>query len=132
MPNAISVDANTQAGFERWVAAFRPRALAAGVSRSTWQRAMNGLTYDPDVIRRDRNQSEFDQQIWDYLDIVVSQSRVDNGKAELAKHRVLFAALQARYGVEREVLAAIWGMETNYGRQRGGKPIIPALATLAA
>ncbi|MDP3959177.1 MAG: lytic murein transglycosylase [Pseudorhodobacter sp.] len=131
MPNSLPVDASTQAEFERWVAAFRPRALAAGISAATWQRAMTGLAYDPDVIRRDRNQSEFDQQIWDYLDIAVSQTRVDSGKAELARQRALFAALQTRYGVEKEVLAAIWGMETNYGRQRGGKQIIPALATLA-
>ena len=124
-------DAATEAGFQRWLTAFRPRALAAGVSAQTFAAATEGLHFDPDVIRRDRRQNEFDQPIWDYLDTAVSATRIQTGQSELTARKPLFAALEARYGVEREVLAAIWGMETNFGRQRGGNPILPALATLA-
>lgn len=125
------VDATSEAGFQRWLAAFRPRALAAGISAKTFADAIEGVHFDPDVIRRDRRQNEFDQPIWDYLDTAVSATRIQTGQAELTARKRLFAALESRYGVEREVLAAIWGMETNFGRQRGGAPIIPALATLA-
>jgi len=130
MPNApagLALDAGLQA----WIATFSRRAEAAGVRRETLSEAFRGVQYDASVIARDRRQNEFDQPIWDYLDIATSDTRVATGRRELADRAALFAALEARYGVESEILAAIWGMETNFGKQRGGAPIIPALATLA-
>ncbi len=123
--------AASESGFQRWLVAFRPRALTAGISAKTFADATAGLHFEADVIRRDRNQNEFDQPIWDYLDTAASLARIQTGQSELAERKKLFAALEARYGVEAEVLAAVWGMETNFGRQRGGSAIIPSLATLA-
>jgi len=118
-------------GLRRWIAGFRGRALAQGISAATFERAFRGVRYQPDVIRRDRSQAEFTKQLWDYLDTAVSQTRVDNGRAALARHRDLLARIEARYGVEAEVVVAVWGLESAYGTHRGTTPIIPALATLA-
>jgi membrane-bound lytic murein transglycosylase B len=123
--------AGDTAGLTEWVAGFRPRALAAGITPDTFDRAMAGLTYNPDVVRRDRTQNEFTRTIWDYLDRAVSDDRVANGRAALKRHADLFAQIEARYGVEREVVAALWGLESAYGTFRGDVPTLQALATLA-
>jgi membrane-bound lytic murein transglycosylase B len=123
--------ASANLGFTRWIEGFRPRAAAAGISDRTFQSAFAGVGYNADVIRRDRTQAEFSKAIWEYLDGAVSQSRVDNGRAALARHRGTLEAIEARYGVEKEVVAAIWGLETAYGAVRGSTPILGALATLA-
>jgi membrane-bound lytic murein transglycosylase B len=132
--NPVLVQASasgSQAGLQRWVGAFQARALAAGISAPVFDGAMQGITYDPDIIRRDRNQSEFTKTIWDYLDTAVSEARVSNGRAALAKHRATLDRIEARFGVEKEVVAAIWGLESAYGTFRGKTPTMGALATLA-
>jgi membrane-bound lytic murein transglycosylase B len=121
----------SQAGLQRWIAGFRGRALSAGISASVFDAAMTGASYDPDIIRRDRTQSEFTKTIWDYLDTAASDARVTNGRAALAKHRAVLERIEARYGVEKEVVTAIWGLESAYGTFRGTTPTLGALATLA-
>jgi membrane-bound lytic murein transglycosylase B len=121
----------SQAGLQRWIAGFRGRALSAGISASVFDAAMTGASYDPDIIRRDRTQSEFTKTIWDYLDTAASDARVTNGRAALAKHRAVLERIEARYGVEKEVVTAIWGLESAYGTFRGKTPTLGALATLA-
>jgi len=122
---------SARAGFDDWVAGFRNRALKHGISARTFDRAFKGVEPDPVVIDKDRNQSEFVKPIWDYLDSAVSDTRIANGKAALRDHRRLFDQIEARYGVEKEVVAAIWGMESSYGTHRGDLPLIRSLATLA-
>jgi membrane-bound lytic murein transglycosylase B len=120
-----------QAGFRQWVAAFRPRALAQGISSATFDRAFRSARYLPEVIARDRNQAEFTRTIWDYLDSAVSDSRIRNGRRALADHARTLDRIEARFGVPREIVVAIWGMESAYGARRGDTPLISALATLA-
>jgi len=115
-----------------WIAAFRPRALAAGISPATFDAAMAGVDMLPDVIRLDRNQSEFTKTLWVYLDTAVSDLRVTNGRAALARHADDLEAIEARYGVPAEIVVAIWGLETSYGVFRGDTPTFSSLATLAA
>lgn len=117
--------------FTRWLRGFRARAQAQGIRRATLDAALTGLTPDPAVIAKDRNQAEFTQTIWDYLDRAVSDTRVANGRAALAEHRDTLAQITARYGVPAEIVTAVWGMETAYGTFRGNDPVIRALATLA-
>ncbi|MFA5539319.1 MAG: lytic murein transglycosylase [Gemmobacter sp.] len=117
--------------FDRWVTGFRPRALAQGISPATFDRSFAQAGYIEDVIERDRSQAEFTRAIWEYLDSAVSDARIETGRAMLAEHRAVLDRIEARFGVEKEVVVAIWGMESNYGRFRGTTPIIPALATLA-
>lgn len=122
--------ADTQ-GLQTWLAAFRARAAAAGITALTMDAALTGLSYDPDVVRRDRNQSEFTKTIWDYLDTAASDDRVTNGRAALRKHGAVLDRIEAKYGVEKEVVAAIWGLESAYGTFRGSVRTIQSLATLA-
>ncbi len=119
------------AGFQQWIEVFRGRAISQGIDATTFGQAFRGVRYDPDVIKRDRNQSEFTKTIWDYLDSAASDSRVENGKAALVKHRSQLDAIEARYGVEKEVVVAVWGLESNYGTFRGKNDVVQSLATLA-
>lgn len=118
-------------GLQRWLAGFRVRAIAAGIPGAVLDDALTGLSYDEDVIRRDRNQSEFTKTIWEYLDSAASETRIANGEAALRRHAALLSQIEARYGVDKEVVTAIWGLESAYGTFRGSVPIIQALATLA-
>ncbi len=121
----------TQSGFEDWIEDFRPRALRQGISADVFDRAFSGVQYDAAVIRRDRNQSEFTKTIWDYLDSAASDARVNNGKAALRKHGSLLNRIETQYGVDKDVVVAIWGLESAYGTFRGSNAVIGSLATLA-
>jgi lytic murein transglycosylase len=121
----------SQAGLDSWIEGFRPRALAAGIDGTVFDSALRGVRYDPEVIRRDRNQSEFTKTIWDYLKTATSDLRIENGKAALAARREALERIEAEYGVDKEIVVAIWGLESAYGTFRGGDPVIGSLATLA-
>ncbi|WP_127113103.1 lytic murein transglycosylase [Shimia sediminis] len=118
-------------GFQHWISGFRSRALSAGIQASVFDAALTGVKYNADVIQKDRNQSEFTKTIWDYLDSAASDARIRNGKAALNTHRKKLEAIERRYGVDKEVVVAIWGLESAYGGYRGNTPTIEALATLA-
>jgi len=119
------------AEFDAWIAGFRPRALAAGIRPEVFDRAMRAIGYNERSVERERHQPEFTRPIWAYLDSAVSDTRIENGRAALAEHAATLAAIEARFGVEREVVVAVWGLESSYGRLRGRTPIIESLATLA-
>lgn len=121
----------TSAGLQAWTVGFRARALAAGISAATFDAAFQDVTYSPDVITKDRNQSEFTKTIWDYLDSAASDDRIENGKKALARSLALLEWIEATYGVDKEIVAAIWGLESAYGTFRGDYPLIGSLATLA-
>lgn len=126
----VSTAASNRA-FERWIDGFRRRALSQGIRPQVFDAAFRGVRYQTDVIQRDRNQAEFTKQIWEYLESAVSETRVRNGKAALREHRRVLSEIEARYGVEAEVVVAVWGLESAYGAFRGDTPVISALATLA-
>ncbi|WP_308917761.1 lytic murein transglycosylase [Jannaschia sp. LMIT008] len=115
-----------------WTRAFRPRALAAGIDAATFDAAVASVRVVPDVVRRDRNQSEFTKTLWDYLDSAVSDLRVSNGRKALARHHDALQAIEAAHGVPAEVVVAVWGLESAYGTFRGDTHTLSALATLAA
>jgi membrane-bound lytic murein transglycosylase B len=119
------------AAFDAWIGGFRGRALAQGIRPAVFDRAMAGVGLNQDSIDRERHQPEFSRPIWAYLDSAVSDTRIENGRAMLRDHARTLAAIEARYGVEREVVVAVWGLESSYGRLRGRTPIIESLATLA-
>ena len=121
----------SQSGLDAWVQKFRPRALAAGVSATTFDAALRGVAFNPKVVERDRNQNEFAKTIWDYLDTAVSEDRVALGVKALARHRDLLERIEADYGVDKEILVAVWGLESAYGTYRGDLPVLGSLATLA-
>jgi len=128
----VTVQANTKnSEFARWIARFKTTARRQGISSTTFDAAFKGVRYNSGIIEKDRNQSEFTKQIWEYLDSAVSATRVRNGKSALSKNRAALRAIERRYGVDKEVVAAIWGLESAYGTFRGDIPVIEALATLA-
>ncbi len=119
------------AGFPAWVDAFRPRAIAAGLTEATLDTTLDRLTFLPDVFEKDRNQSEFTRTIWDYLDRAVSEDRITLGRQAMADHKPLLDRIDATYGVDPAVVVAVWGLETSYGGFRGDTPTLSALASLA-
>jgi peptidoglycan lytic transglycosylase B len=119
------------AGYDAWVAAFRARAGGYGLSEATISKGFRGAGFLPGVVVRDRNQTEFERTLEDYLSIAASDERVAKGRAAFARHRTTLDAVEARYGVDARVVAAIWGLESFYGERRGDVPVISATSTLA-
>lgn len=119
------------AGFDTWVAAFRSRAATRGIPAATITSAFRNIGYLPGVVERDRNQTEFKRSLEDYLAIAASDERLSKGRAALSRHASTLRAVEAKYGVEAEVVTAVWGLESFYGERRGTVPVMSALATLA-
>ena len=119
------------ADFDRWIAAFRGRAAAAGISGGTLDRALATAGYLPGVVNRDRNQIETRRTLEDYLSIATSDERLAQGRAAFARHQATLNAVSSRFGVEPQVVCAIWGLESRYGTRKGDIPVISATATLA-
>ncbi len=127
---SLSEGTGTQSGLDIWLTGFRDRALAVGISSATLD-ALGGAEYMPKVVHNDRHQNEFTKTIWDYLDKAVSEDRIAHGLKALKTHGDVLARIEATYGVDAEVVAAIWGLESAYGAVRGDLPTLHALATLA-
>jgi membrane-bound lytic murein transglycosylase B len=117
--------------FRQWVERLWPAARAKGVSRATFDAAFRGVTPDPEVVQAAHYQPEFVRPIWDYLASAVSDERIRAGQELLETHRELFDQLEQRYQVDRHVVLAIWGMESNFGSNKGELNVIRSLATLA-
>ncbi|WP_281856238.1 lytic murein transglycosylase [Litoreibacter halocynthiae] len=117
--------------FDAWVANFKTRALSNGITASTLQTGMRGVGFLPEVIERDRNQTEFKRSFEDYLAIVASEEKIRAGRVAFARERSRLNAIEAKYGVPANVVAAIWGVESNFGTRRGNVPVVSATATLA-
>jgi membrane-bound lytic murein transglycosylase B len=127
--------ARADADFDRWVRDFWPTAQAAGISEPVYQAAFQGVTPDPEVLEKANRQAEFVKPLWDYVTSAASEKRVDTGRELLAENRTLFDRLEKRYGVDRHILAAIWGMESSYGQVLNDptkvRNVVRSLATLA-
>jgi membrane-bound lytic murein transglycosylase B len=114
-----------------WISGFRNRATRQGILTATFDAAFDGIIYNTTVIERDRNQSEFTKSLWDYLDTAVSDARVRNGRRALDNNRQLLNRIEDTFGVDKDVVVAIWGLESAYGAVRGSTNVIEAMATLA-
>lgn len=123
--------AKADIGFDNWKQSFRQLALAEGILVTTFNQAILKLTPDPQVIEFDSSQPEFTRNIWDYLNNATSNARIKKGKALMQQHRTLFDQIEKRYGVQREIITAIWAMESDFGRNYGNKNVVRSLATLA-
>lgn len=129
LPLAPPVNENDQR-FADWLTEFRLEATKAGITAVTFDRAMRGVAPDPDVIEADRSQPEFVKPVWDYLAGALSDKRVARGKALLVENKALLGKLEKAYGVDRHVVAAIWGLESNFGDFMGTQSVLRSLATL--
>ncbi len=124
--------ANAQnADLQAFIASFRSQAMAEGITAEVYDRAMTGLTPNERVVRALNTQPEFTRPIWKYIEGAVSQRRLDGGREQLAANTALFDGLESEYGVPREVLTAVWALESNFGQIKGNYNLFQALATLA-
>ena len=119
------------ADFNKFLNGLWPEARARGVSETTFREAFRGMTPDPKVMAQTRKQAEFVKPIWEYLSTAVSDNRVEKGRANYSAYRQVLNRIEERFGVEGQVVLAVWGMETNYGGYMGKNNAIRALATLA-
>ncbi|MDX3807314.1 lytic murein transglycosylase [Bosea thiooxidans] len=120
------------ASFDIFLQRLWPQAQARGISRATFDLAFRGVTPDASIVALTRKQSEFSAPIWSYLNNAVGGGRVQRGQAVAAENASVLAQVEARYGVPKEVVLGVWGMETNFGSFKGGKDVIRSLATLAS
>ena len=128
--------ASADAGFQSWVASFRATATQNGVSGATYDRAFRGITeIDPEVLEKARHQPEFKAPVWDYFDNRVHEHSVAVGREMARKWKPWLDRIEARYGVDRHILLAIWSMESNYGEilknDKVMRSVVRSLATLA-
>ncbi len=121
----------TKASFQAWLADVRKEAIASGVSEETLNHALRDLQPIPLVIKRDRSQPEFKLTLDEYLNRVVTESRIREGRKKLHEHRDLLTRISKQYGVQPEFVVALWGIETRYGERTGSFPVLAAVATLA-
>lgn len=128
---AAALPAAADPAFTACLDGLRPAAVAAGIHDDTFDRHTAGLAPDPTVLESLDFQPEFRTPIWDYLAGLVDEERVEDGRAMLAEHGELLKRVQARYGVDPETVVAVWGVESNYGRTFGKKPLLASLATLS-
>jgi len=117
--------------FDAWLEGFYSRALAAGWSQALLDRELAGLAPNPRVVGSDRGQPEFSKPTGDYVKGAVSDARVATGLRK-RDELTFFAGVEDRFGVPREILIAIWGMESAFGAVQGDADIIRSLASLAA
>jgi peptidoglycan lytic transglycosylase B len=121
--------------FPEWVETFRARARAKGISDATYSRVMGGLKPDTTVFAAIRNQPEFNQQLWQYINRRVSDWRIHYGQERAKEIAPLLARIEKDFGVERAVILGLWGIESTFGdplvKQNHSRPIFPALAALA-
>jgi len=108
-----------------------PLAARRGVSRGLYTASTSALTPDLRIMDLLDAQPEFTKALWDYLDLLVNDERIAQGRALLQRYRATFDAVERAYGVDRYVIAAIWGVETNYGTMGGERPVLRSTATLA-
>src|SRR5579864_4037667 len=108
-----------------------PDAARRGVTRENFERLTAGLTPDLRIMDLLDAQPEFNKSPWDYLDILVSDERIARGRELLAQYASVFSAVERAYGVDHYILAAIWGVESNYGTKGGDRSVLRSTATLA-
>ena len=127
--------ASADAGFKRWVTDFRAVAASSGISGSTFDRAFRNVDApDPEVLEKAQFQPEFKAPVWDYFDNRVHEQSVAVGRQMAKKYKPVLDKIEARFGVDRHIVLAIWSMESNYGEilknEKVMRNVVRSLATL--
>jgi lytic murein transglycosylase len=120
---------SAQGNFQSCLSGLRSDAAAKGVSGATFDRAMAGVEPDMKIIEAMNNQPEFKTPIWDYLGTLVDDEKVAEGRAMMRQHASVLAAAEQRFGVDRHTIAAVWGVESDFGKAKGRWPLVQALST---
>lgn len=120
-----------QEEFQQCLESLRPAALKTGITEATWQQYTVKQTPDLSLLPRLNKQPEFSQPIWDYIAGLVDDERVDLAKRKMASFDSELTQISAQYGVPREAIVAIWGIESNFGQNAGRLPLVRSLSTLS-
>lgn len=126
MPGKVLADS----GFAGWLTEFSAKARAAGVSNDALK-ALGKAKFLSSVIKSDRRPAETARSLQDYINSAASPQRIKGGQKVLSRYPTLLRKIERRYGVPKEVIVAIWGMESSFGAVRGSTPVLSTLATLA-
>ncbi|MGO4706597.1 lytic murein transglycosylase [Microvirga sp. 2MCAF38] len=127
----VANPASAQADFRSCLSNLRGQAAAKGISGQAFDLATRSIEPDLKILELMDNQPEFKTPIWDYLAALVDDERVQDGKAAMGQWARALAAAEARFGVDRYVIAGVWGVESNFGKDIGGRPLVQSLSTLA-
>jgi membrane-bound lytic murein transglycosylase B len=117
--------------FNEWLVSFKSRAIAQGVSKETVDNALKNAKFLERIVALDRKQPEFFEKTYEYLDKRVDEKRIQTAKNLLNENSVLLEKVNTKFKVDKEVLVALWGIETNFGVNKGKVDIISALSTLS-
>ncbi len=117
--------------FNRWLDGFKREAATQGITARTMAAAAPYLTLDQNIIWIDRGQKFFAQSFLEFSDKLASRGRLQNGIAQVAKHKALFARAEKDFGVPAAVITAFWALESDFGSGMGNKPVLRSLASLA-
>ncbi len=127
---AVPLTVGTAQAIESCVAALKKQAISAGVRPDVAERMLKDASYDEKVIRFSTSQPEYKTEIWDYMAFLVDAQRIKDGQKNLKKHARTLAAIEKRYGVNRNTVLAVWGIESDFGNFRGDFYTPHALANL--
>ena len=123
-----------QESFDQFLVGFEKKALSAGIPKTVYRAATKGLKPDPSIKVSQGNQPEFEKPVWSYLDQRITADRIKRGRSAFGKNEALFNRVGKAYGVDPYMLAAIWGVETDYGaimnNDRYFKPVLRSLFSL--
>src|SRR5688572_27215450 len=117
--------------FNSCVSELRTEAVAAGIATEIFDKAMTAVEPDQSVLDAMDSQPEFKTPIWDYLAAMVDDQRIADGQAKLAEWEAVLARAEREFGVDRHVIVAVWGVESDFGRNVGGRPLVRSLATVS-
>ena len=121
---------NDASGFDAWVADFRVDAAGLGISQGTIDSALSNVSYSDETMRRDRNQSVFRQSFEEFSGRMIPP-RLGQARNRIDRYGSVLAGIEQQFGVPKEVVIAIWGLESDFGAVRGNQSILSSLATLA-
>lgn len=120
-----------QAQYQNCLSELRGNGLFTGISAATWAQAAPQLQADASVLPLLDKQPEFTMPVWDYMAVLVDEERVRDGKAAYKAWRDVLQNMGQRYGVSPYLVAGVWGVESNFGQNLGGRPLITSLSTLS-
>lgn len=130
-PSPRAASCHNGASFDRFLAEVKQQAVAAGVSQRTISEASPYLVYDQGIVNRDRGQRVFGQLFTEFAGRMAAPYRMQNGQQHIKRHAAAFARAEKEYGVPPAVIAAFWGLESDFGVNMGNLPTLKSLVSLA-
>ncbi|MGJ4952080.1 lytic murein transglycosylase [Bradyrhizobium sp. HKCCYLS20291] len=130
-PSARAAACHNGQSFDRFLAELKQRAISEGVSQRAIAAASPYLTYDQGIVNRDRGQRVFGQLFTEFAGRMAAAYRMQNGQQHIKAHAAAFARAEKEYGVPPAVIAAFWGLESDFGSNMGNLPVLPSLVSLA-